>query len=431
MDGITLLPDEFEQILHIKRDLHMHPELSKEEFRTSGVIRAFLEKLPCAELLKTGTPTGVLARIAGDGSGTEIALRADIDALPQTEMYESPWKSRSEGVMHACGHDFHTASLLGAVLILARLKTQGLLRNTVDLIFQPAEEGTTGAGALIDAGLFDRIHPRAIFGIHNWPSVESGKIVLHEGALMAAKRNMTIRIKGRGGHGSMPHLNVDPIVCAAAVVQSLQTIVSRNTSPLDSVVLSINYIGGGSPVNLVVDQVEMKATIRSLSDVALERSISRTEAIVRKMPQRMPARISVRRFRRPFPRSAGPASPAGPALPACRFRAASITAITGSSTRKPRNERRLWNVNGPTTSAATDCATKAQPQIRAVIRKTIIPSDFRDLKIRPPHRPGGLRRPLLPLDVTEPSRGRSAGARSSEPRRSPPVFLPRRSRRSP
>ena len=151
----------------------------------------------------------------------------------------------------------------------------------MDLIFQPAEEGTTGAGALIDAGLFDRIHPRAIFGIHNWPSVEFGKIVLHEGALMAAKRNMTIRIKGRGGHGSMPHLNVDPIVCAAAVIQSLQTIVSRNTSPLDSVVLSINYIGGGSPVNLVVDQVEMKATIRSLSDVALERSISRTEAIVR------------------------------------------------------------------------------------------------------------------------------------------------------
>ena len=281
MDGITLLPDEFEQILQIKRDLHMHPELSKEEFRTSGVIRTFLEKLPCAELLKTGTPTGVLARIAGDGSGTEIALRADIDALPQTEMYESPWKSRSEGVMHACGHDFHTASLLGAVLILARLKTQGLLRNTVDLIFQPAEEGTTGAGALIDAGLFDRIHPRAIFGIHNWPSVESGKIVLHEGALMAAKRNMTIRIKGRGGHGSMPHLNVDPIVCAAAVIQSLQTIVSRNTSPLDSVVLSINYIEGGSPVNLVANQVEMKATIRSLSDVALERSISRTEAIVR------------------------------------------------------------------------------------------------------------------------------------------------------
>ena len=280
MDIMTLLPEEFEQILLIKRDLHMHPELSKAEHRTTGVIRAFLEQLPCVELLKTGTPTGVLARIPGDGSGTEIALRADIDALSQAEQYESPWKSCNEGVMHACGHDFHTASLLGAALILTRLKAQGRLKNTVDLIFQPAEEGTTGARALIDAGLFERIHPRAIFGIHNWPSIESGKIVLHEGSLMAAKRNMTIRIKGRGGHGSMPHLNVDPIVCAAAVIQSLQTIVSRNTDPLESVVLSIGRIEGGSPVNRVADQVEMMATIRSLSNEALERGISRTEAIV-------------------------------------------------------------------------------------------------------------------------------------------------------
>ena len=280
MNRMTLLPEEYEQILMIKRDLHMHPELAKKEFRTTGVIREFLEKLPFAELLETGTPTGVLARIPGDGSGIEIALRADIDALPQNEQYESPWKSRIDGVMHACGHDFHTASLLGAALILTRMKAQGELANTVDLIFQPAEEGTTGARSLIDAGLFERIHPRAIFGIHNWPSVESGRIVVHEGALMSAKRNVTIRIRGRGGHGSMPHLNVDPIVCAAAVVQSLQTIVSRNTDPMDSLVLSISRIEGGSPVNRVADQVEMNATIRSLSDEALDRGISRTEMIV-------------------------------------------------------------------------------------------------------------------------------------------------------
>ena len=278
---MTLLPEEYEEILRIKRDLHMHPELSKKEFRTTGLIRAFLEKLPGVEILDTGTPTGVLARISGDGSGTEIALRADIDALPQNEQYESPWKSRIDGVMHACGHDFHTASLLGAALILTRMKAQGELANNVDLIFQPAEEGTTGARALIDAGLFERIHPCAIFGIHNWPSVESGRIVVHEGALMSAKRNMTIRIRGRGGHGSMPHLNVDPIVCAAAVVQSLQTIVSRNTNPMEALVLSISRIEGGSPVNRVADQVEMNATIRSLSDEALDRGIARTEAIVR------------------------------------------------------------------------------------------------------------------------------------------------------
>ena len=113
----------------------------------------------------------------------------------------------------------------------------------------------------IDAGLFDLIHPDYCFGLHNWPSVQSGKIVCHEGALIAAKRNFEIRLYGAGGHGSMPHLNIDPIVCAAAVVQSLQTVVSRNTDPLDSVVLSINLIQGGSPVNLVVDQVMMKATV--------------------------------------------------------------------------------------------------------------------------------------------------------------------------
>ena len=281
MNRMTLLPEEYEEILRIKRDLHMHPELSKKEFRTTGQIRAFLEKLPGVEILDTGTPTGVLARISGDGSGTEIALRADIDALPQNEQYESPWKSRIDGVMHACGHDFHTASLLGAALILTRMKAQGELANNVDLIFQPAEEGTTGAKALIDAGLFERIHPCAIFGIHNWPSIESGRIVVHEGALMSAKRNMTIRIRGRGGHGSMPHLNVDPIVCAAAVVQSLQTIVSRNTNPMEALVLSISRIEGGSPVNRVADQVEMNATIRSLSDEALDRGIARTEAIIR------------------------------------------------------------------------------------------------------------------------------------------------------
>ena len=280
MDRMTLLPEEYEKILAIKRDLHMHPELAKTEYRTSGVIRSFLEELPCVELLQTGTPTGVLARIEGDGSGTEIALRADIDALAQTERYESPWKSCNEGVMHACGHDFHTASLLGAALILSRMKAEGRLANTVDLIFQPAEEGTTGARSLLDAGLFDRIHPSAIFGVHNWPSVESGKIVLHEGALMAAKRNMTIRIRGRGGHGSMPHLNVDPIVCAAAIIQSLQTIVSRNTDPMEALVLSISRIEGGSPANRVADQVEMNATIRSLSDEVLDRGISRTQAVV-------------------------------------------------------------------------------------------------------------------------------------------------------
>ena len=220
-------------------------------------------------------------------------LRADIDALPQTEQTEIPWRSQVPGVMHACGHDLHTASLCGAALLLGRAAKDGRLRPTVDFVFQPAEEGTTGARALIDAGLFDRIHPQACFGLHNWPSVDTGRIVCREGSLMAAKRNFDILIHGAGGHGSMPHLNIDPIVCAAAVVQSLQTVISRNTDPLDSAILSINMIQGGSPVNLVVDRVLLKATIRSLSDAALDRAIERVRTIVEKTAEAYECRSEI------------------------------------------------------------------------------------------------------------------------------------------
>lgn len=223
----------------------------------------------------------------------EIMLRADIDALPQTEEYESPWKSQMPGIMHACGHDFHTAALLGAALLLQRAKDDGALRVTVDLVFQPAEEGTTGARMTINAGLFDLIHPDLCFGMHNWPSIRTGRVSCHEGALMAGKRNFKITIRGAGGHGSMPHLNIDPIVCAAAVVQSLQTVVSRNTDPLDSVVLSINRIEGGTPVNMVADRVTLLGTVRSLSDPALDRAISRVETIVEKTAEAYECRAEI------------------------------------------------------------------------------------------------------------------------------------------
>ena len=267
-------------VLGFKRDLHMHPELSRQEFQTTEKIRTFLQHLPGFEILDLPVPTGVLARIRGTLPGPETLLRADIDALPQTEQYESPWKSQTPGVMHACGHDFHTASLLGCALLLTRALQDGMLRGTTDLLFQPAEEGTTGALAFVEAGLFDQVHPDRCFGMHNWPSAEAGSIVVHEGPVMAAKRSFKAFLYGAGGHGSMPHLNIDPIVCAAAVVQSLQTIVSRNTDPLDSVVVSVHLIQGGGPANVVADKVELRATIRSLSDKALDRAAERAECII-------------------------------------------------------------------------------------------------------------------------------------------------------
>lgn len=276
----TLTDEEYQEILAFKRDMHMHPELSGAEFETTQKIRSFMESHDDFEVLDLPVETGLIARICGDIEGPEIMLRADIDALPQNEAYESEWKSVVPGVMHACGHDFHTSALLGASLLLAKAKKEGQLRGIVDLVFQPAEEGTTGARKMINAGLFDLIRPEAVFGMHNWPSVETGKVVCREGALMSAKCNFEIRIFGSGGHGSMPHLNVDPIVCSGAVIQSLQSIVSRNISPLDNIVLSINMIEGGRPANIVADQVMMKATVRSLSEEALDRAIERVKAIV-------------------------------------------------------------------------------------------------------------------------------------------------------
>ena len=270
--------EDIQMLTEFRHDLHQHPELSGKEYRTTKRIRDFLSSLPGCQILSMPVETGVVAKIPG--TEDEIMLRADIDALPQTECVDIPWKSSVPGVMHACGHDLHTTALCGAALLFSRKKQEGMVLPTIDLVFQPAEEGTTGARMLIDAGLFSLIHPSRCFGMHNWPSVEAGKAVCREGAIMSAKRNFDIVVYGRGGHGSMPHLNVDPIVCAAAMIQSLQTVVSRNVNPLEAGILSINRIEGGSPANLVVDHVRMKATVRSLSERTLDRMIERVETII-------------------------------------------------------------------------------------------------------------------------------------------------------
>ena len=278
MDRYRLTEAEYETALALRRELHMHPELSGQEWETTARLRAFFAARPAFRILDTGTETGLLAQL-GVGA-PEVLLRADIDALAQTEQYDSPWRSRNEGVMHACGHDLHAAALCGAALLLARARSEGDLRGTVDLLFQSAEETTTGAKALIDAGLFGRVRPARCFGLHNWPSVPTGGVVCRAGAVMAAKKNFTVRVRGFGGHGSMPQLNIDPIVCAAAMVQSLQTVVSRNMDPRDAVVLSVNALEGGSEANLVVEDATLRVTLRALSERAMARAVERIEAIV-------------------------------------------------------------------------------------------------------------------------------------------------------
>lgn len=279
---LHLTEKEEKRVLEIKRDLHMHPELSHEEFETTKKIRKVLEGLPGIEILELPdtsiVKTGVVARLTGGQPGGETGLRADIDALPQTEAYESPYKSVIPGKMHACGHDFHTSALLGAAMILSRCRDE--VPGTVDFLFQEAEETTNGCKEMIDAGLFDIIHPRYFFGMHNRPEVPAGQVVIQPGGLMSAKTNFVITIHGKGGHGAMPHLCVDPIVCAAAVIQSLQTIVSRNVDPMENAILTIGSIHGGSVENLIVDKVEMTGCVRALSQATKDMQVKRLEEIV-------------------------------------------------------------------------------------------------------------------------------------------------------
>ncbi len=280
MEAYQLTEEEYQRVLALRHDLHQHPELSGQEVRTTAKLREFFAALGAFRVLPPITETGLIAQITGDGTGPERMLRADIDALPQREEVDGPWKSQADGVMHACGHDLHTAALAGAALLLARAKADGKLHGTVDLVFQPSEETTNGAKQLIDAGLFDVIHPAYCFGIHNWPSVPTGSVVCREGAIMSAKKNFVILVHGFGGHGSMPQLNIDPIVCAAAMVQSLQTVVSRNMDPRDAVVLSVNALEGGSAANLVVEDATLHVTVRALSEQAMTRAAERIESIV-------------------------------------------------------------------------------------------------------------------------------------------------------
>lgn len=278
METMKLTKEEEQQVRNIKNHLHRNPELSWEEYHTAELIREELGKIGGVELLESTLPTAVIARIAGGAPGRTIALRADIDAIRATEKWESDCMSQVEGVMHACGHDFHTAALIGAAYILSRNRDK--MQGDAILLFQPAEENTTGAGKVLETGIFQRLGIDMIFGLHNRPEVETGKVVVQPGPMMSAKKNFVLRVKGLGGHGSMPHKCIDPIVCAAAMIQSIQTVVSKNTDPQEALVLSIGSIHGGSCENLVVEQVEMTGSMRYFSEAAGKRTMERLEKIV-------------------------------------------------------------------------------------------------------------------------------------------------------
>lgn len=269
--------DLAKQLVRIRRAIHQHPELGTEEVRTTALI----EKTLRAARIRTKriTPTGLVAYIEGTGQGGTVALRGDIDALPITERTGKPYASRRPGVMHACGHDANCTMVLGAGLILAERRRE--FAGTVKLVFQPNEEASGGAGAMIAAGVLEKPHVDAIVGIHVSPWLPVGVLGLKSGEMMAAVDRFTIDIIGVGGHGAYPHLTTDAVVVAAQAVTALQSIISRRIDPVSPAVLTIGTINGGERFNIVCDRVTMVGTVRTLNDTtraSVKRMIEETLA---------------------------------------------------------------------------------------------------------------------------------------------------------
>lgn len=251
-----------EKVITLRRNLHENPELSEQEFETSKLVQKTLEQAGIP--FQTGfAKTGVLGIIEGGKPGGTIALRADMDALPITEKTEIDFQSKNAGVMHACGHDAHTAMLLGTALRLNAEKSS--LPGRVLLVFQPAEENSPvgGSGPMLEDGVFDEFKPDVIFGQHVWPNLKIGQIGIRDKEMMGASDSFRMIIKGEGGHASMPHEGKDAIVIAAEFISAVQTIISRNTDPLEAAVITVGTISGGYRYNVIADEVKLEGTVRT------------------------------------------------------------------------------------------------------------------------------------------------------------------------
>ncbi len=233
------------ELTAFRRDLHAHPELGFEENRTAARVVEALKLAGVDEIHQGVGKTGVVAVIRGAHPGSRmIGLRADMDALPVSEENDFHWRSATQGLMHACGHDGHTTMLVGAARYLAQTRN---FEGSAVLIFQPGEEGYAGAKAMIEDGLFDRFPVESVYAMHNWPSLPAGVVGINSGPMMAAADRLEIIVHGKGGHGAHPYLAVDPVLVAAHIITAAQSIVSRNTDPIESAVLSLCSIHAGDP----------------------------------------------------------------------------------------------------------------------------------------------------------------------------------------
>jgi amidohydrolase len=264
MPIVNRVADLHADITEWRRDLHMHPELQYDVHRTAGSVADKLKAFGCDDVVTGLGRTGVVGVIRGKkgGSGKTIGLRADMDALPIEEASDLPYKSTVPGKMHACGHDGHTAMLLGAARYLAETRN---FSGTAVVIFQPAEEGGGGGKAMVDDGLMDRFGIEEVFGMHNYPGMPVGAFGIRPGPMMAAADALTIDIEGVGAHAARPHLGVDTVLVGAQIINALQSVVSRNVDPLKSAVVSICMFRAGNTDNVIPQTVQLRGTARSLA----------------------------------------------------------------------------------------------------------------------------------------------------------------------
>ena len=302
-------------MVDVRRDLHRNPELSFREERTGGIVAAFLEEWGYRVRRVGGT--GVHGFLEGTPGAPVIAIRADMDALPVQENTGLEFASTCPGIMHACGHDIHTACALGAARMLSEAKKEGSFAGGVVMLFQPAEEINKGAEAILRDGALADPPAAMIFGLHNHPAYPARSVVLKEGPLMAAVDTLKVRILGVGSHGAIPHRSADPVVAAASVVMNLQTIVSRNVDPLEAAVISFGTVHGGVANNVIPEDVELTGTVRSFRPEVRDALHARIETVAASVATGLGCRAEVN-IRRDLPAVTNDAISY-----ACCFRAAS------------------------------------------------------------------------------------------------------------
>ncbi|MBZ9708107.1 M20 family metallopeptidase [Mesorhizobium sp. Cs1299R1N1] len=260
-----------------RQHLHQTPELNFDVFKTAAFVTEKLKEFGCDDVVTGLGKTGVVGIIRGrQGEGPTIGLRADMDALPLKEITGKPYASTVPGKMHACGHDGHTAMLLGAAKYLAETRN---FAGSVAVIFQPAEEGGGGGNEMVKDGMMERFAIAKVFGMHNMPGLPVGQFAIRPGPIMAATAEFTITVKGKGGHAAMPHGTIDPIVIASQLVGALQTIASRSTDPVEAVVVSVTKFHAGDAYNIIPESAEIAGTVRTLKKEVAKKSEERIRAI--------------------------------------------------------------------------------------------------------------------------------------------------------